>query len=142
MKKKSSRKKRNETEEAGSYGGARKGAGRKKGGHNKSTLEFRDAAREHTDRAIALYVSVMDNVKYSIELRMEAANWLVERGYGKAPQEITGPNEGPVQVEYRSFDEMRAYLLTMGIDYDRLPPPRMLERHQMIDVTKNGSTNN
>jgi hypothetical protein len=59
-----------------------------------------------------------------------------------APQEITGPNEGPVQVEYRSFDEMRAYLLTMGIDYDRLPPPRMLERHQMIDVTKNGSTNN
>jgi hypothetical protein len=84
----------------------------------------------------------MDNVRYSIELRMEAANWLVERGYGKKPQEITGPNEGPVQVEYRNFDEVRAYLLTMGIDYDRLPPPRMFERHKMIDVTKNGSTNN
>jgi hypothetical protein len=123
-------------------GGARKGAGRPKGSCNKSTTEFRDAAREHTDRAIALHAHVMDNTRYPIELRMEAAQWLVDRGYGKAPQEITGPNEGPVQVEYRNFDEVRAYLLTMGIDYDNLPAPRMFERHKMIDVTKNGSTNN
>jgi hypothetical protein len=124
---------------ANPVGGARAGSGRPKGARNKSTLEFRNAAREHTDRAISLYVDVMDNKRYPIELRMEAANWLVERGYGKAPQEITGPNEGPVQVEYRNFDEVRAYLLTKGIDYDRLPRPRMLEHHQTIDVTKNGS---
>jgi hypothetical protein len=140
MKKKSSKKDgRGGARKCPDNGGARKGSGRPKGSCNKSTLEFRNAAREHTDRAISLYVDVMDNKRYPIELRMEAANWLVERGYGKAPQEITGPNEGPVQVEYRNFDEVRAYLLTKGIDYDRLPRPRMLEHHQTIDVTKNGS---
>jgi hypothetical protein len=72
-------------------------------------------------------------------VRLEAARWLVERGYGKSPQEITGPNEGPVQVEYRNFDEVRAALLAEGIDYDRLPLPRMLEHHKTIDVTSNSS---
>jgi hypothetical protein len=75
----------------------------------------------------------------SFELRMEAARWLVERGYGKAPVQINGPNEGPVQVEYRSFDEVRAVLLTKGIDYDRLPLPRMIEHQETINVS-NGSS--
>jgi hypothetical protein len=109
------------------------------GSRNKSTLEFRDYVRDHTERAVDLHVEVMDNKRLSFELRMEAARWLVERGYGKAPLQITGPNEGPVQVEYRTFDEVRAALLAEGIDYDRLPLPRMLEHHKTINVTSNGS---
>src|ERR1700694_4798812 len=139
MKKKSVEKK--PRKRSGNNGGVRPGSGRPKGSPNKATLEFRNYVREHTDRAVDLYVEVMDNTKLPYALRMEAASWLVERGYGKAPQQITGPNEGPVQVEYHSFDEVRAFLLTKGIDYDRLPLPRMIEHHQTINVTKNGSTN-
>jgi hypothetical protein len=140
MKKKSSKNGHGGARKCPNNGGARKGAGRPKGSYNKSTLEFRDAAREHTDRAIALHAEVMDNKRYPIELRLEAANWLVERGYGKAPLQIIGPNEAPVQDEYQTFDEVRAALLEEGIDYDRLPLPRMLEHHhKTIDVTSNGS---
>ena len=81
----------------------------------------------------------MDNTKLPYALRMEAARWLVERGCGKAPMQITGPNEGPVQVEYHSFDEVRAVLLSQGIDYDRLPLPRMIEHQETINVS-NGSS--
>ena len=102
-------------------------------------MEFRDYVREHTDRAVDLHVEVMDNTKLPYALRMEAARWLVERGYGKAPIQISGPNEGPVQVEYQSFEEVRAVLLTQGIDYDRLPLPRMLEHRETISDS-NGSS--
>jgi hypothetical protein len=61
MKKKSVRKKRSKTEEAGPNGGARPGAGRPKGSCNKSTLEFRNYVRESTERAVDLHVEVMDN---------------------------------------------------------------------------------
>jgi hypothetical protein len=57
MKKKSTAKK---PRKCPGNGGARKGAGRPKGARNKDTLEFRNAAREHTDRAIALHAEVMD----------------------------------------------------------------------------------
>jgi hypothetical protein len=55
--------------------------------------------REYTDEAVLLHVNVMRNLNLDVSLRMEAAQWLVNRGYGKPPQQITGPNDGPLQVE-------------------------------------------
>ena len=44
--------------------------------------------------------------KAPLRLRMEAAAWLADRGFGKAAQPVTGEDGGPVQVEYRiRFDE-------------------------------------
>jgi hypothetical protein len=120
-------------------GGAREGAGRPKGIPNRSTLAFRNFVREYTDYAVDLHAEVMQNKKLDYRLRMEAARWLVDRGYGKAPQQITDPDDGPVQAEYHNFDEVRAALLAKGIDYDRLPLPRMFEHHMNNNATKNGS---
>jgi hypothetical protein len=44
------------------HGGAREGAGRKKGIPNRSTLAFRNYVREFTDEAVLLHVDVMRNV--------------------------------------------------------------------------------
>jgi hypothetical protein len=74
MKKKSSKKDgRGGARKCPDNGGARPGAGRPKGSVNRATLEFRNYVREHTDRAVDLYVQVMDNTKLPLPLRMEAA---------------------------------------------------------------------
>jgi hypothetical protein len=74
-------------------GGARKGAGRKPGGSNRSTAEFRNYARTFTPEAVDMFVAVMRDEDADIRLRLKAARWLVERGYGKASKQIFGPEE-------------------------------------------------
>jgi hypothetical protein len=132
------KKKSNKIKNGSSRGGAREGAGRPKGALSRTTIAFRNHVREYTDEAVELHVEAMRDNELDMSLRLEAAQWLVDRGYGKASQQTTGPNDGPLQVEYHSFDEVRAVLLSKGIDYDRLPLPRMIK--QIADnAAKNGN---
>src|ERR1700737_1402584 len=62
-------------------GGARAGAGRKAGLPNSSTLEFRNYVRQYTKEAVDMFVAAMRDEKMDMRFRLEAANWLVERGY-------------------------------------------------------------
>jgi hypothetical protein len=106
-------------------GGARAGAGRKAGLPNSSTLEFRNYVRQYTKEAVDMFVAAMRDEKMDMRFRLEAAIWLVERGYGKPAMQVAAQseNDGSEQKEFRTVEEIRLFLLERGIDVARLPSP-------------------
>jgi hypothetical protein len=75
----------------------KKGQSGNPGGRPKAIAEIRELAREHTGEAVATLVSIMTNPKAAPAARVSAANALLDRGYGKPPQHITGEG-GPTFV--------------------------------------------
>lgn len=80
-------------------GGRRPGAGRPKGSKNKipeatpeSKREMAVLARQHADVALKALIDIATNGQ-SEAARVSAANSLLDRGYGKAPQKIEGESE-------------------------------------------------
>ena len=59
--------------------------------------EVKELARAHTGEAIETLVSIMTNPKSAPAARVSAANALLDRGYGKPLQHITGEG-GPSYV--------------------------------------------
>ena len=59
--------------------------------------EVRELAREYTGEAVKTLVSIMTNPNSAPAARVSAANALLDRGYGKPPQHITGDG-GPSYV--------------------------------------------
>jgi hypothetical protein len=70
-------------------GGARPGAGRKKGVPNKATADVKEAARIHGPKAIEVLASLMVNAD-SDSAKISAANSILDRAYGKATQLVGG----------------------------------------------------
>ena len=68
----------------------KKGQSGNPGGRPKVIAEVKELAREHTGAAIETLVSIMSNPKAAPAARVSAANALLDRGYGKPPQHITG----------------------------------------------------
>ena len=69
-----------------------KGQSGNPGGRPKVVAEVKELAREYTAEAIQTLVSIMTNPKSASAARVSAANALLDRGYGKPPQHITGEN--------------------------------------------------
>jgi Family of unknown function (DUF5681) len=67
-----------------------KGRSGNPGGRPKVVAEVKELAREHTTEAIQTLVSIMANPKSPPAARVSAANALLDRGYGKPPQHLTG----------------------------------------------------
>ena len=78
-------------------GGARPGAGRKKGVPNKATADVKAAAQKFTVDALDTLASIM-KASESDAARVAAAKELLDRGHGKSPQAITGEGGGPVAL--------------------------------------------
>jgi len=74
-----------------------KGQSGNPGGRPKVVGEVQELARQHTSGAVETLVSIMGNPKAAPAARVSAANALLDRGYGKPPQHITGEG-GPVYV--------------------------------------------
>ena len=68
----------------------KKGQSGNPGGRPKVIAEVKELARAHTGEAIETLVSIMTNPKFAPAARVSAANALLDRGYGKPPQHITG----------------------------------------------------
>jgi Family of unknown function (DUF5681) len=68
----------------------KKGQSGNPGGRPKVVAEIKELARAHTGKAIETLVSIMDNPKAAPAARVSAANALLDRGYGKPPQHVTG----------------------------------------------------
>src|SRR6187551_2201749 len=75
----------------------KKGQSGNPGGRPKVVAEVRELARKHTSEAVETLVSIMTNTKAAPAARVSAANALLDRGYGKPPQHITGKG-GPSYV--------------------------------------------
>ena len=75
----------------------KKGHSGNPGGRPKVVAEVKELAREHTSEAIETLVSIMANAESTPAARVSAANSLLDRGYGKPPQHITGEG-GPSYV--------------------------------------------
>jgi uncharacterized protein DUF5681 len=75
----------------------KKGQSGNPGGRPKVVAEVRELARAHTGEAVQTLVSIMTNPRAAPAARVSAANALLDRGYGKPPQHITGEG-GPVYV--------------------------------------------
>jgi hypothetical protein len=54
---------------------------------------------------------------------LQAITEIMNRIDGKPSQKIVGPDNGPLQVEYRTVEEVHMFLLERGIDSLRVPPP-------------------
>ena len=68
----------------------KKGQSGNPGGRPKVIAEVRELAKEHTVEAIQTLVSIMTNPKFAPAARVSAANALLDRGYGRPAQHITG----------------------------------------------------
>lgn len=106
-------------------GGARPGAGRKKGSRNKATIQAKRAlselAQEHTKDALNTLVFIAKKGQ-SDSARVAAAVAILDRGYGRPPQshEIAGPDGAPLRFQNVSGlteDQLRA-LAAIDIDAD------------------------
>ncbi|MBA9067177.1 hypothetical protein FHR71_000907 [Methylobacterium sp. RAS18] len=63
------------------------------GGRPKASARVRDAAREHTEAALAVLVQIA-KAGESEAARVAAANAILDRGYGKPTQPVDGDGEG------------------------------------------------
>jgi Family of unknown function (DUF5681) len=113
----------------------KKGQSGNPGGRPKVVAEVKELAREHTAEAIQTLVSIMTNPKSAPAARVSAANALLDRGYGRPPQHITGEN-GPSFVvrlpePAKSVEEweasLRATLPPAASDQASLNPDVRLE---------------
>jgi hypothetical protein len=56
---------------------------------------------------------------------------IFDRLEGKPAQKLVGPDNGPVQVQFKTANDVRVYLIQRGLDIDRLPAPVMIEQHDV-----------
>ena len=70
-----------------SRGGRRPGAGRPIGALSKITRPLRELAALHSEGCIAVLVELRDHAEAE-QVRLQAANALLDRGYGRPRQEI------------------------------------------------------
>jgi hypothetical protein len=67
----------------------------------KAPSLIRSLARSHTEAALNVLTGIMNQSSAPESARVAAANSLLDRGWGKAPQAIIGGDEedGPVKLE-------------------------------------------
>lgn len=67
----------------------------------KTPTDIRSLARSHTESAINTLAGIMNKDGAPEAARVAAANSLLDRGWGKAAQPISGDAENPLQVIQR-----------------------------------------
>lgn len=61
----------------------------------KALVEIRSLARSHTESALNVLVGVMGQTDAPPAARVQAANSILDRGWGKPTQPISGDEDGP-----------------------------------------------
>lgn len=81
----------------GKHGGARPGAGRKKGSLTKTTAEIRELAQKYTGDALTALVDILKKGD-SETARISAAKEILDRAYGKSTQPLEGGDGPPIDT--------------------------------------------
>ncbi len=85
----------------------KKGQSGNPGGRPKAIAEVRALAREQTDKAVKTLISIMDNSKAADAARAAAANSLLDRGWGRPAQVVSGDPENPHKLIVEIIDPTR-----------------------------------
>jgi hypothetical protein len=64
----------------------------------KTPTEIRSLARSHTETAINVLVGIMNKSDAPEASRVAAANSILDRGWGKPTQPISGDEESPLHI--------------------------------------------
>ena len=80
------------------YGGKREGAGRPKGKVSAAKRDIAEKAKKHGEAALAVLVAIAQNEEEPAASRVSAANALLDRGYGKPIQAVSGPDGGDIPL--------------------------------------------
>jgi hypothetical protein len=67
----------------------------------KAVTEIRSLARSHSRTALNVLVGVMRSNEATPAARVAAANAILDRGWGKAPQAIESGNGSPLEMIHR-----------------------------------------
>ena len=67
----------------------------------KTITEIRSLARSHTRTAINVLVGVMRSNDATHAARVSAANAILDRGWGKAPQALGNGDDGALELVHR-----------------------------------------
>jgi hypothetical protein len=67
----------------------------------KSLTEIRSLARSHTRTAINVLVGIMRSKDATAPARVSAANAILDRGWGKAPQAVQNGDDGAFKVIHK-----------------------------------------
>jgi HEAT repeat protein len=84
-------------------GGKRPGAGRKKGVVSEAKRALASIAQEHAETALNVLIDIAKSTTATDSARVSAANSILDRGYGKPPQAVTGADGGPVEIQVRTL---------------------------------------
>ena len=85
----------------------KKGQSGNPGGRPAVIAEVRDLARKQTEKAVKALISIMDNSKAPPAARVGAANSLLDRGWGRPAQVISGDSENPHKLIVEIIDPTR-----------------------------------
>ena len=67
----------------------------------RAITEIRSLARSHTRTALNVLVGIMRSNDATAAARVAAANSILDRGWGKATQQIAGDPNGPIELVHR-----------------------------------------
>lgn len=65
----------------------------------KTPTDIRSLARSHTEKAVKTLVGIMGQPKAPAAARVAAANSILERGWGKSTQPVSGEDGGAIVLE-------------------------------------------
>ena len=89
-------------------GGRRPGAGRPAGAPNRATRPVKELAAQYTEGSIHTLVTLRDHAE-SEQVRLQAANALLDRGHGRPRQDIGVDAEGPVIITVQRYTPPRSW---------------------------------
>jgi cell division protein ZapA (FtsZ GTPase activity inhibitor) len=87
-------------------GGARPGAGRRKGSLNKATACVKEAALVYSEDAVATLASIMTSDEQPAAARVAAANAILDRAHGKPKQSVEMDVDANVQSVIRRVERV------------------------------------
>ena len=76
-----------------------KGQSGNPGGRPKGEAKVREAAQAAGPKALAVLIDALADV--DARVRLKAAEILLDRGFGKPAQAVTGAEGGPIEVSFK-----------------------------------------
>ena len=94
----------------------------------KELVDIRSIARGHTEAMVKVLVGVANSKGAQAGARVAAASAILDRGWGKAPQQLVGEDGGDIKIVIRQIIETATQSDDpLVIDHDDGDPPATTE---------------